>query len=401
MVFFREKPKMAKAQSRQLVYILLTAVAVVLCGIAAWYATMFQSFFAKEAFVGGRAEGFSGGGLEFLSDNNDNECPISAKREEDGKIHVQPQNRAFDTMADYIAWLSGLSAAGSMCVPPYVIGPREVEMTSSGLGPTSDRNAGVSAKQAAASNTSGNVFTKQVEGEQTSAQTPINKVDDYEYTRIFQNENSPRGEISKTAVNSMLAQKQWDWAQLPFNSDKKADAEKEFISGRMDSAQRDPKSGVFFRGVQADDVHPPDVDTVDHDEKAGLKQFDAKPAEKLLEHNVDDVGEMVRKMYADDPDWEPVVEKIGENEYRVAELRPKMKKERYAGTEENTIERAKANGLVSAEVEVEGGRQDPYFDKQGVLDYGNDRFWEYKDLKKWTPGLDRMFAPTLDTTNWL
>jgi hypothetical protein len=82
-------------------------------------------------------------------------------------------------------------------------------------------------------------------------------------------------------------------------------------------------------------------------------------------------------------------------------LRPKARKERYAGAEEPTIERAKANGLVSAEVEVEGGRQDPYFDKKGVLDYGNDRFWEYKDFKKWTPGLDRMFAPTLDTTNWL
>jgi hypothetical protein len=110
---------------------------------------------------------------------------------------------------------------------------------------------------------------------------------------------------------------------------------------------------------------------------------------------------MIKKMYADDPDWEPVVEKIGANEYRVAELRPKMKVERYAVKEDQTISRAKAIGNVSAAVEVEGGRQDPYFDKQGVLDYSNDRFWEYKDFKKWTPGLDRMFAPTLDTTNWL
>lgn len=381
---------MAKAQTRLVIYIALTVVAVVLCGIAAWYATMFQSFFAKEAFVG--AEGFAGG-IDFLSENKDNECPISAKREDDGKIHVQPQNRAFDTMADYVAWLSGLSAAGSMCVPPYVVGPQAVEMK--------NPDAGISPSQVGQQNKSGNVFTKQVEGEQTYAETPINKVDDYEYTRIFQNENSPRGELSKTAVNSMLAQKQWDWAQLPFNSETKADAEATFIAGRKDSAQRDPKSGVFFREVEAADVNPPDAEAIDSEEKAGMKGYEAKPAEKLMEHNVDDVGEMVRKMYANDPDWEPVVEKIGENEYRVAELRPKMKKEHYAGGQDNTIERAKANGLVSAEVEVEGGRQDPYFDKRGVLDYGNDRFWEYKDFKKWTPGLDRMFAPTLDTTNWI
>lgn len=388
---------MAKAQTRLMIYIALTVIAVVLCGVAAWYATMFQSFFAKEAFVGtAGTEGFAGG-ADFLSDNKDNECPISAKREDDGKIHVQPQNRAFDTMADYVAWLSSLSAAGSMCVPPYVVGPQAVEMKSSGISP----NAGVSAEAVAGQNKSGNVFTKQVEGEQTYAQTPINKVDDYEYTRIFQNENSPRGELSKTAVNSMLAQKQWDWAQLPFNSETKADAETTFIAGRKDSAQRDPKSGVFFRGVEGADVEPPNMEAFESEEKAGMKGYEAKPAEKLMEHNVEDVGEMVRKMYANDPDWEPVVEKIGENEYRVAELRPKMKKEHYAGAQDNTIERAKANGLVSAEVEVEGGRQDPYFDKQGVVDYSNDRFWEYKDFKKWTPGLDRMFAPTLDTTNWL
>jgi len=403
MVFFRETPKMAAKQQTKLVfYLLLMLLAIVVCGVAAWYATMFQTFFAKEAFQNGPTEGFTTKeGLTFLSNSKENECPISAKRENDGKIHVQPQNRAFDTMADYVAWLSSLSAAGSMCIPPVVLGPREVEMISSGTSPTSDRNAGVSPEQVAKQNTSGNVFTKQVEGEQTYAKTDINKVDDYEYTRIFQNENSPKGQISKTAVNSMLAEKQWDWSQLPFNAEARADAEGEFISGRKDSVHREPKSGVFFKGMEGMDVNPPDLDTKETQEKAALEPFAAKPAEKLLEHNMEDVGEMIKKMYADDPDWEPVVEKIGANEYRVAELRPKMKMEKYAGKEEKTISRAKEVGNVSAAVEVEGGRQDPYFDKQGVLDYSNDRFWEYKDFKKWTPGLDRMFAPTLDTTNWL
>jgi hypothetical protein len=384
---------MARTQTNIAFYTILAIVAVVLCGIAAWYATMFQSFFAKEAFQGG-VEGFSG--LNLLSSKKGDDCPLSAERKEDGKIHVQPQNRAFDTMADYVAWLSSLSAAGSTCVPPYVSGPRNVEMTGSG-GAT---DAGISPSHAANQNKSGNVFTKQVEGEQPFAKTPINKADDYEYTRIFQNENSPRGEISKTAVNSMLAKKQWDWAQLPFNSSTRADAEDQFNTARADSAQRDPKSGVFFKNVEGADIKPPDVVSIEQTEKAGLKPFVERPAEKLLEHNIEDVGEMVRKMYADDPNWEPVVEKIGENEYRVSELRPKPRKEHYAGAEEPTIERAKANGMISAEVDVEGGRQDPYFDKQGVLDYGNDRFWEYKDFKKWTPGLERMFAPSLDTTNW-
>lgn len=393
---------MAKNQINFAVYLVLIVVAVLICAVAAWYATMFQSLFAKEAF-----EGFADTkeGLTFLSNSKENDCPLSAKREADGKIHVQPQNRSFDTMADYVAWLSSLSAAGSMCIPPYVKGPREVDVIQGGSSntvspPAQDRDTGVSPDAVAKQNTSRNVFTKQVEGEQTYAKTPINKVDDYEYTRIFQNEDGPRGQLSKTTVNSLVAKHQFDWSYLPFNSAARADAEDEFVAGRKDDAKREPKSGVFFRGVEGFEVNPPDTQGADIAEKAAIEPFVSKPPEKLLEHDTEEIGDLVKKMYADDPDWEPVVEKVGTNEYRVVELRPKPKKEKWAGNEENTIERAKEIGQVAASVEVEGGRQDPYFDKQGVLDYSNDRFWEYKDFKKWTPGLDRMFAPTLDTTNW-
>jgi hypothetical protein len=149
-------------------------------------------------------------------------------------------------------------------------------------------------------------------------------------------------------------------------------------------------------------VNPPDEDRREIREKASMEPFKASPAEKLTEHKVEDVAEMVRKMYADDPNWEPVVEKVGENQYRVSELRPKARREKFKEDEDTTIRKAKDDGLISASVEVEGGKgSDPYFDKQGVLDYSNDRFWEYKDFKKWSGGLERMFAPTLDQTNWV
>jgi hypothetical protein len=43
---------------------------------------------------------------------------------------------------------------------------------------------------------------------------------------------------------------------------------------------------------------------------------------------------------------------------------------------------------------------DPYFDKAGVTDTSNDRFWKYSDFNKWTPGLERMFAPTFSQEQW-
>ena len=336
----------------------------------------------------GESEGFKSQG------EKENECPLSAERK-DGKILVQPQNRKFDTMADYVAWLSSLMAAGSMCVPPYVKGPRAVDVTGQNdriISPTND--------QIAQQNKSGNVFTQQVEGEHTYAKTPINKMDDYEYTRIFQTENTPRTQLSKTTINAKINEHQTDWAKLPFISEARTSAEDEFIAGRMDDVFRDPKTGVYFKTVEGFEMQPPDTVKEDSDEKAKMKKFVAKDASNLLEHELEDVATMVKKMYAEDPNWEPVVETLGNNQYRVSELRPRLKKEKYAEAQDMTVERAKDNGLISANVSIEGGNKDPYFDKQGVLDYNNNRFWEYKDFNKWTPGLERMFAPTLDTTNW-
>ena len=49
---------------------------------------------------------------------------------------------------------------------------------------------------------------------------------------------------------------------------------------------------------------------------------------------------------------------------------------------------------------VDNQRGDPFFDKAGVVDYDNNRVWKYNDFTKWTPGLERMFAPTNDTQAW-
>jgi hypothetical protein len=388
--------KIAKAVSANfIIYGVLLLLAILICAVGAWYAMMFQNLVTKEGFAVNE-------GLAFMSSGKETDCPLSAQRQPDGKIQVQPQNRSFDTMADYAAWLTSQAAAGSMCIPPMVKGPKEVDVIQGPGSPSADRTIAPSKEQINKQDPAGNVFTSQVEGEHTYAKTPINKVDDYEYTRVFQNENGPRGELSKTTVNSLTAKNQFDWAKLPFNSETRAAAETEFISGRKDSATREPKSGVFFKDLEGMAVNPPDEDSREIREKASMEPFKASPAEKLTEHKVEDVAEMVRKMYADDPNWEPVVEKVGENQYRVSELRPKARREKFKEDEDTTIRKAKDDGLISASVEVEGGKgSDPYFDKQGVLDYSNDRFWEYKDFKKWSGGLERMFAPTLDQTNWV
>ena len=371
------------AKYMDMLNIVLTVILFTISAILVWYISELDKMSSKEGFAN----------PVFLSNNIDNECPTSAERQSDGRILVQPQNKKFDSMPDYVAWISSVFAAGSMCIPPYVRGPREVTVTS-------DRTVGPNEHQ---ESRGGSVFTSQVAGEQTAVKTPLNKLDDYEYTRIFTNENGPRGTLSKTTVNAMMSKHQWDWAKLPFNSEDRTSQENEFVSGRSDYAFRDPKSGVFFKSVEGFEVQPPDIDAKESAEKATLEPFKSENAVHLIEHNIDDVAEMVKKMYADDPNWEPVVEKTGDNEYRVSELRPRLKKEKFEDEKkggDKTIAQAKDEGKISAAVTVEGGNNDPFFDKNGVVDHGNNRYWEYSDFKKWTPGLERMFAPTLDQTNW-
>ena len=374
------------AKYMDMLNIVLTVILFTISAILVWYISELDKLSSKEGFMN----------LVSLSNNIDNECPISAERQSDGRILVLPQNKKFDSMPDYVAWISSIFAAGSMCIPPYVRGPREVTITS-------DRSVGPNEPQQKLVDKSGNIFMSQVTGEQTAAKTPLNKLDDYEYTRVFTNENGPRGELSKTTVNAMMSKHQWDWAKLPFNSEGRTSAEDEFVSGRSDYAFRDPKSGVFFKAVEGFEVQPPDIDGKEMAEKKALEPFKSENAVHLIEHNIDDVAEMVKKMYADDPNWEPVVEKTGDNEYRVTELRPRLKTEKFEDDKkggEKTIAQAKDEGKITAAVTVEGGNSDPFFDKNGVVDHGNNRYWEYTDFKKWTPGLERMFAPTLDQTNW-
>ena len=58
---------------------------------------------------------------------------------------------------------------------------------------------------------------------------------------------------------------------------------------------------------------------------------------------------------------------------------------------------------VVGRVFVDGGqerRADGDDQVRGVADQDNGRFWNYKDFNKFTPGLERMFAPSMSQRDW-
>jgi hypothetical protein len=354
-------------------------------------------------------EGFDGG-------KDAPSCPSSAWRDDFGKIHVEPGSKIFSTLKEYTDYLTSIYSepANATCVPPAVVqktgttaetGRQPIDGLLGGLGTGAISPQGTmnEAKDRSVLMTDSISATD----EQTYARTPINRLDDYEYSRVFELERAPRtAPINKETKNKLLSQYLLDWATLPFNSEDRAANEKEFIAGRVENGFREPKSGVFFSNMEGFDVQPPDEQALRDREKAILAAYRPTDVTKhVVTTEVEQVAELVNKMYANDPDWEPVVEKTGPNQYAITELRPKPRKERWAEDQDKTIAMAEADGTATinptANIQIfDRYMQDPYFDKQGIRDSERDRFWSYEDFNKWTPGLERMFAPTAITKDW-
>lgn len=351
-----------------------------------------------------KMEGFTnpGGHNTFKNDEEakaNKDCPKEAQRGPDGRIHIKPGTRTFQTMSEYLSFMTDLYAKGATCIAPRVTPYRSpIDGILGGLG-----NGAQPPKSTNIEGTTRNVLTENAD-EGPSARTKIDKLDDYEYTRVFEQERGQRNVIEKAAHNKLLEDRVLDWANLPFNSEDRASQEDSFIAGRMESGFTEPKSGVFFNTVRGADLEPPDVEAARLREQKILAAYRPTDITKhVIDNETEAVANLVHKVYQEDPNWEPVVTKVGENQWEVAELRPKPRKEKYADDATRELSMMESQGLVVPPPTVnidDRIRNDPYFDKSGLGDRDNNRFWNYKDFNKWTPGLERMFAPTMDNKAW-
>jgi hypothetical protein len=329
-------------------------------------------------------------------------CPTAAVRGPDGRISVIPSGQSFYTMSDYVTYLNGLYSNGSQCIPPPVTDNREpVFGILGGVG-----NGAAPPKAYNLEGTTRDVLNTAADGEETSAKTPINKIDDYEYTRIFQTEDQSRNTISKESKNKLMEKHNLDWANLPFNSEERAEKEDEFIAGRMDNYWKEPKSGAFFNTVDGKTVMPPDVDAEAMRQQKILAAYQPTSiSQHVVDSETEEVAKMVNQIYENDPNWSPVITKTDEGKYAVTELIPKSRKERFEDSK--TIGLATTAGFgdqdrdPKASIQISDQmRNDPFFDKGGVVDKDSNRVWNYNDFRKWTPDLERMFAPTAEAKAW-
>lgn len=323
------------------------------------------------------------------------ECPTSAIRNDIGQI-VLNNGKTFGALSDYTSYLSDLYAQGAKCIPPQVV-PATPDQPRGIIG---GLNNNVEPPDAMNQQDATRTVLDMNSDEGTSAKTPINRLDDYEYSRIFKSESQFRNGLSPETKSDMMSKYVLDWANLPFNSQERADKEDSFTAARMEAGFREPKSGVFFSTMETPTIATPDEEATKARERSLLSQY--RPTDistHILDSETEQVAKLVGDLYATDPNYEPIVTKTGENQWEIRELKPKSKKELWEDAQ--TVGSAVSEGIGHPSVEISNRMaDDPYFDKGGVDDRANGRFWKYEDFNKWTPGLERMFAPTFSTQEW-
>jgi len=226
---------------------------------------------------------------------------------------------------------------------------------------------------------------------------PINALDDYEYNLVFQNENDR--EITKELRNKLMSQYPMDWSTQPASSSYFQKGLKETFQN-----QQTDISGVdtMFKNVSGQNMSPPDTDASEMGEREMLQTYKTKPTKELTSaYDIDDAYTLIKKMY-DVKGLDPQIEHEKDtNVYEIVGVRKKGEKVQYEdelGDATASTEAVKGN-QESVTVVPQAATDllydsDPFYNKQQSTRTGK---WDYT---KYTPELERMFAPTYPLSQW-
>ena len=302
-----------------------------------------------------------------------NGCPTEIIRLADGTLQIQPSGQIFPDMNSFQQWWHG-NGDVRRCALPILKGAREVEV----LERPEDGN------------------------EQLWAKTPINKVDDYEFSRIFGYERNGRMEVPRQNFNLILDKRSFDWPTLPYSSDERQAKYGQIVEGF--TADGDLKSIVFSEPTATEIAREA---TARYGERTVPVEEQDPDLDCHLSREAKEVAAMVAKAYESDPNYEPIVTKVGPHQWEVNELRPLRRKqdnEYYTPpVDERVVDMASDAVDIrfnNREAIVVKDAIDPYFPEDWASTGGiNDR--QLRDPYYGpVPNMERMFGPTFDHEEW-
>jgi hypothetical protein len=222
---------------------------------------------------------------------------------------------------------------------------------------------------------------------------PINGVDDYEYSLVFKNEGDRA--MTKETRNLLMSSYPMDWSTQPPSS---AQFQRG-LTAFKEAFENAPQKGSFpniYRTVDGTNMIPPESGEMK--EREVLATYVPKKPQELTTYDVEDAKELIDKIYTA-KGLKANYKQTGKNQFTVMDTRPLDEKIKY---EDEYV-------LASSEAVKEAGEEviivpsiasdyraglDPFFTPGEKT---RDRPWDYTS---WTPGLERMFAPSEPRTKW-
>jgi hypothetical protein len=216
---------------------------------------------------------------------------------------------------------------------------------------------------------------------------PIDSVDDYELSLVFQNQGSK--EVSKQQISDAMTRYPIDWSvQGPdsqhFQDNQVQYEKKQDVISEKNALSNSPDSPDSL----------PDMTSMDEEEMKILQTYVPESSKGLLQYSIDDVKTLLEKVYTK-KGLIPVIEKSkqGQNVWEVTEVK---EKDPHIVWEDDTrdIMKQRGEGVIDVPYTVSdiSSGLDPYFQaRNGVRD---------RKYNEFTPGLERMFAPTYPIKEW-
>jgi len=221
---------------------------------------------------------------------------------------------------------------------------------------------------------------------------PIESVDEYEIGAVFQNRGSR--EASQQQISDAMTRYPMDWSNQGPDSQYFQQEDAKYKDELRRSQPMEPIE-------KEEDMKLPDSDALDEEEKKILQTYKPKHSKDLLHYSVQDVKALVKKIYGKKGLIPEVVEsKQGPNIWEITEVReknPKIVWEEDAQQQQKrrTMQTRGEETIVVPMVASDlAAGLDPFFDARPSTRKGKN------DYTKFTPGLERMFAPTYPIPSW-
>ena len=238
---------------------------------------------------------------------------------------------------------------------------------------------------------------KRVIMEYDASPSVVNKimsVDDYEYSAVYgANSEKP---LTAEMRNKLLSQRPMDWAGLPPESAGFQAGVKETFENATHTVPDDAKP---YQDINGGSMAPPDTDSMEMRERQMLQTYaPKKTGDDMTSYDGKDVDDLIRRIYDKKGLIPTVAHKKDTNVYEVVGVRRKDEKVVYEGDEApaatGPVQKAgEATITVPAAAADMAASNDPYYDTAPR----QKSTWDYQ---AWTPGLERMFAPTEPKESW-